>query len=325
MNNKKIVVDVLLMLFCESISKDICRGTEHRRGKWILDRHRQTKNYYCCGYDSLDHRHNESVCGGINLKGRERWYGSDDGLTQVGGDSCRCDRTNNQRTVVSEREKYSWFPDTCTLPTWNGSDFCSLLGNRIIFLQGDSTMGQSAYSLMSMIFTFHGNCSKQIYFVRSTSANALKEIQAVRADIAIINFGAHAHSDEELISMQDDFNNAMQSNQMNALRKERKVIFLWRTNHPGHVNCNNYLKPSQLGIDEFPQYNRSLDIYNWSGFNRWDDISVQNAISLDMQVLDVSPIYYRADAHSDCLHYCLPGPVDLFTILLYQKLITGEI
>jgi hypothetical protein len=42
----------------------------------------------------------------------------------------------------------------------------------------------------------------------------------------------------------------------------------------------------------------------------------------------MEPLYYRADAHSgngDCLHYCMPGPLDLAAMLLHHMFITGEL
>ena len=41
------------------------------------------------------------------------------------------------------------------------------IGNRTILLVGDSTMGQSATTLMSMIAASHGSCASQVTYYRS--------------------------------------------------------------------------------------------------------------------------------------------------------------
>ena len=58
-----------------------------------------------------------------------------------------------------------------------------------------------------------------------------------------------------------------------------------------------------------------------------------------MKYLDMSMLFLRPDAHPgafnkyfhdgddfmDCLHFCMPGPYDLFPVLLLQMLFNGEI
>lgn len=47
-----------------------------------------------------------------------------------------------------------------------------------------------------------------------------------------------------------------------------------------------------------------------------------------MKILDLSPLCYKSDAHpggNDFLHYCMPGPIDLFPIILLQMLYNDEI
>jgi len=74
----------------------------------------------------------------------------------------------------------------------------------------------------------------------------------------------------------------------------------------------------------------------------WDLIPGQNQLTLrhllppSVHLLDVAPATaLRHDSHphfkykhrerQDCLHYCLPGPLNLFSILLQQMLLTGEL
>ncbi len=56
---------------------------------------------------------------------------------------------------------------------------------------------------------------------------------------------------------------------------------------------------------------------------------------MGLNILDMSPLYFRGDAHIgsintvgtskigrkvDCLHMCIPGPVNLFPVLLFNLL-----
>ena len=84
---------------------------------------------------------------------------------------CSCDNITyttesaaNRGSYISTREMYVWRADSCSLLLWNATLFCSLLGNRVVFLTGDSTMEQTANSLMNMITYGGGNCSEQIVF-----------------------------------------------------------------------------------------------------------------------------------------------------------------
>ena len=247
---------------------------------------------------------------------------------QVGGNACTCDAKYG-RLSVNEREKYSWQPKNCDLIAWNATSFCQLLGTRIVYMQGDSTMGQTAHSLIAMIYTSNGGCANQIYFNRDHGAATVTAgMNRTNADIVVLNHGAHAKDDGDIHSWWRSFNDTMLSHKMARIVHRKPISFLWRTNHPGHLNCNATSKPSLYGVDNFPQYNRSIDYYRWSEFNRWDNISTKYASSVGAKIVDMSPLYSRPDAHpisDDCLHYCLPGPVDMFATLFLQMLYNKEI
>lgn len=73
--------------------------------------------------------------------------------------------------------------------------------------------------------------------------------------------------------------------------------------------------------------------FNWANFSVYDAVASSVAREAGMPVLDLSPLYLRPDAHTrkpvghvlDCLHLCLPGPLDLFAILMFQALANGEL
>ena len=58
-----------------------------------------------------------------------------------------------------QRFKDSFHWKSSNLPQWNAQEFCQLLGPRRIILIGDSTMYQSAHTLMNAV---HGHCQTQM-------------------------------------------------------------------------------------------------------------------------------------------------------------------
>lgn len=86
----------------------------------------------------------------------------------------------------------------------------------------------------------------------------------------------------------------------------------------GHVNCADYKVP----IKE-PQREEDLPA-SW----HWGDFRAQNLLSKKIVeaagyiYMDVySMLSLRPDGHlgpGDCLHYCLPGPLDVVVHLLYN-------
>ncbi|ORY81281.1 GDSL/SGNH-like acyl-esterase family found in Pmr5 and Cas1p-domain-containing protein [Leucosporidium creatinivorum] len=95
------------------------------------------------------------------------------------------------------------------------------------------------------------------------------------------------------------------------------VTLIVRGSVPGHVNCSQYSAPlleADSGVHA---------AYNWQAFEHynkiWKDLLEQHPRH---QFLDVSATSLRGDGHrlpdTDCLHYCLPGPVDTWNTLLYH-------
>jgi hypothetical protein len=97
---------------------------------------------------------------------------------------------------------------------------------------------------------------------------------------------------------------------------------IYRTTYSGSSNCENNDNP----IDYKLNY---TGIYNWNQVpnynNIWRELANDPLYSNQLRILDVELMMsYRPDGHSspprDCLHYCLPGPIDHWNDLL-QKMI----
>ena len=96
---------IVMLSSAQDQMKSLCRNNSHITGKWILNESISNKNYYCCGYDYQDHRHNIALCGGITLGGLNDFQASNEWRAQSGGNACECDKREG-RLSVNHREKY---------------------------------------------------------------------------------------------------------------------------------------------------------------------------------------------------------------------------
>lgn len=203
-----------------------------------------------------------------------------------------------------------------------------------------------------------GKCSSSTSKISSLIANAMiteadinvliSYIKSVtKPTIIVLNNGPHLLRTQGLYKFFEGiealvFNNTAVIDSVRA----KLVSVVWRTIHPGHYNCESRSghHHSDAGgpIDPFNEtlYKQS-NPFRYSLFPYWDFLSVNKAKKMNFSILDMSPLYYRADAHPailkdrhvlkdgtfqvDCLHNCLPGPMDMSVHLLHQMLYNEEI
>jgi len=114
----------------------------------------------------------------------------------------------------------------------------------------------------------------------------------------------------------------------------------------GHFMCKSIPKTPLRYFE--PSDNKSLDVYSWSMMLPLDTMALDLSkppgtnskqgpnshrnpdlgLGLGLRWLDMSPVFWRSDAHpaaNDCLHFMLPGPMNLFSILVLQMLYNNEI
>ena len=184
---KMIIVYVSMLLFLLPVSQatyvndshahHYCRNNSHvLGGEWVLHSSNisavatatnssssvsSSKTFVCCGAVRDETKHPRpydyegmppGVCSSTNTMPLYLDHGlSDKRSSQCGDDCCSCDRQGKTRFVPAPRELYQWKPATCQLMQWDADLFCELLGARTLLLVGDSTMQQSASTLMSMV------------------------------------------------------------------------------------------------------------------------------------------------------------------------------
>lgn len=148
----------------------------------------------------------------------------------------------------------------------------------------------------------------------------------VRPDISIMAAGAHLLDLGDMKATLAFLKSFIEEIHANL----PKIEFLWKTQNPGHARCSLAHEP--VNISQYP-IPSAFDVYNWNQEVVFDDFSRNHSKLLGYNVIDMSPLYLRPDAHpgklsnglQDCLHYCLPGPLNLFAVALMQMLYNKEI
>jgi hypothetical protein len=343
----------------------LCTGSDYVEGQWFYNSHPDfKKSFICCAHEPGVVLYNETLCGPPNplwttLKTHTEasFTGSNQFFPFPAHHSCTCDATEGTWLTPSRRERYYWQPTRCSLPVWDAKDFCRLLNNRNILFVGDSTLHQSGTTLTAMIKAGDGGCADRIFNVVSEnlvtgkqgwdSPSLLTAISLTRhpfvPDFAVIGSGAHVHSIEEY-----ETNWKSIQIQLHVLHQQyKKLKFIWKNQNPGHLKCSDFSEPVKTAakMEEDPEHPQ----YRWNLHDDYDRISaehIKDIISFYrehkgyrhrhdsgkipfIQVMDMSPLKYRPDSHprglKDCLHYCAPGALDIFSTLMYNLFLTGQL
>ena len=136
-------------------------------------------------------------------------------------------------------------------------------------------------------------------------------------DIVIIGASAHIHTEANFTIAADE----IVDNILFLRESHPEVTVVWKTTSPA-------------GCTEMPSLRHPLDagqLYEW-GSKDWDYWAtfydrdtrmVKKMVSLGVPILDNRMLYSRSDAHigdQDCMHFCLPGPLDVMPQLLQMLL-----
>ncbi len=140
--------------------------------------------------------------------------------------------------------------------------------------------------------------------------------------------GAHFHDMNQFMNVLREINEtAIEA--LDRLPPTTKLIF--RGQHPGHVNCGRFLGKEPLLNYAQPA---ERDKYSWflhSSFDKELEAFVKSRNDSRISYWSTYPMYLRPDAHSyaskadDCLHYALPGPMNIEANIFITKLFNKEL
>lgn len=143
-------------------------------------------------------------------------------------------------------------------------------------------------------------------------------------DVIVFNRGAHVPDDDTTHAQMIGFVTNLASVIDNQL-------VIWRTTVPGHPDCENKSTPTTFET-RVPFSTESAKNYKWNVMPKQNELMMEvlSNHSLKYHVLDAFSMAIdrqdrhhgrRADGKVDCLHYCLPGPPDMWSKALIVVLL----
>jgi hypothetical protein len=328
-------------------SENICRKDNYLKGVWVeKPKDKVKKSFYCCLKTDND-AEKEKLCGLKDTDNFDIGYGASKDLFMAPDHGCICDILDG-RFVNHKWEQYVWKPHDCILSEWNAADFCVALGTRRILMVGDSLMHQAASTLHAMLKVAKASCIEQISFGKTTHVtyskpmkfSANKNLDAYftnnnGADICILNTGAHQKDLGDVYKIWESF-----KPKMDSYKSIYNTTFAWMTQSYGHLGCMDFDKPDEVFHPIDPSRYEE-DNYLYHLFPQFDELSRNMSRSWGLPVIDISMLALRPDGHKgdrmasigkeewytkvDCLHWCMPGPMNIFPEILLNKLINNEI
>jgi hypothetical protein len=154
------------------------------------------------------------------------------------------------------------------------------------------------------------------------------------ADICILNSGAHQLDLGDVYKIWEKIRPKMDS-----YKSIYNTTFVWMTQGYGHLGCMDFDKPDEVFRPIDPSRYEE-DKYLYHLFPQFDELSRNMSRSWGLPVIDISVLALRPDGHKgdrmasigkeehakiDCLHWCMPGPMDIFPRILLNKLQNNEI
>eukprot|EP00903_Cladosiphon_okamuranus_P011478 g10810.t1 len=150
-------------------------------------------------------------------------------------------------------------------------------------------------------------------------------------DTVVVNSGAHPRPREEYRLAMETASETIGA-AMKRLHGDRAVLVV-RNTVPGHWGCEKRKFNPPVSAEVAARLVAAgPEDYHWKDFHAYNEILeeafLNNSVH-EWKLLDAySPTILRADSHPgeagevlDCLHYCMPGPVDHWVRLLYNILL----
>jgi len=262
---------------------------------------------------------------------------------RVDDDSCK------NRVSTS---KYVWNVqnEVCQYHVPTLQDFCGTLSNRNILIVGDSLNAELAVTFAA--FASEGPfevaqldesprpikiCkSSNLLYIRNDILSVVPRSEVIpdvqdgniaeyswidylksgEYEIAIFNRGAHYFPDPIIRENLRALSTLLSDAQIRA-----KTKIFYRTTTSGHPNCEKFTLP--LSRAEASRV-ESTSQYDWNKFPVQNKIISNFFMSLGAYIIDANATsFFRPDHHrgdGDCLHYCIPGPVDTWLIFFWNIL-----
>mmetsp|Transcript_12201 Transcript_12201/g.18895 ORF Transcript_12201/g.18895 Transcript_12201/m.18895 type:complete len:372 (-) Transcript_12201:247-1362(-) len=288
------------------------------KGKWVWEGpHKTFLASICCGWDGNNFLKHPKECGKESMPKHEGGYtGRKKFLAHMGGNACSCPKF---------KDEWSW--SSPTLKKHSAEQTCRKLGNRSVLMIGDSTMEQTASTLMNALH-FSG-CQTQITFMPGDTLvgknmgnyNRGREwvdsVLKSSPDIVVLSAGSHVYNKSNYEFVLDHVINGTKFLKGSSMPN---LQVAWKTQQPGGCTENITTEISSAGTMNAPE---SVKRYNYPESYERDMYALSQFPFHGIHTIDMRMLYFRSDAHitpSDCLHMCSPGPLDVIAPLFSDLL-----
>lgn len=314
------------------------------RGEWLLrntsSMHASEPSFDCCELQEQE----TDEAGNINSSGSKVCSTAMKNVVnrgQIPHLEEERDERKKLRCVPCRADGYYWQPNECDLHIWDGNAFCQALNGRRILFVGDSLTFQLTRTLLQML---EGQeCQPNIFYGRATHLsfdegkkyNLAGWLESIPADIVILNTGAWLRDDGDMWTVLDALGSITKNHLNRTPKPPNPIKFIWTTFSEGHVGCWRYPEPIKEDFT-FPTYN--VHKYNWELIPKYNELALNYSKLMNFTTIDLAPMLrLRPDAkvgtrddhwgfHEvagggvDCLHFCLPGPLNVFPPILLNML-----
>jgi hypothetical protein len=312
-------------------------GVTHARGRWMqTKRATQHKAFVCCAASAFG----DAMW---KIPRNSTWASAcpedaDESFGLAGHEGCSCD--HDSPGTVHGREKYEWIPDaeaeeSDTSSRWDADEFCRYLGERTVLFLGDSTLHQASSTLRARLRT--ATCGAQIQWVEADTLVGenlgwmnrgsawLDYVREHRPSIVIMGLGPHVQPRWGFDDAMREYSRAIAKlvKQIFELRTEMpNVEVVWKTISGGHASVGKDCHSATGPLAVPPDFAGFVGTPNWRYFPAFDAVAVPALRAAGCEIVDMSPVYLRPDAHSvsDCLHFCEPGPLGLVAVEMLKLL-----
>ena len=294
---------------------------EYKRGMWI--------------------RHNLSFEAAASLPAGRFRQSFCCGRIECDGQDCNCSLQHVEQPV-----EWMWrlFKQQDLKAAWDVEHFCQLLGHRVLYFVGDSTMRQSFFVVVNTILQTGGACYKQLVFQRSYMLSEatiligkdyipplneiLNELVSNKSASAVIVIGGGAHHNQlEVYNATLRWVVGYLGKHKPLFAHDGRLRMLWKTVNAPHRGCEVIREPA-IYAPGFWVSRHLHPVYGfWNNYDLYDQFAVEwlGMSGLVSTIVDMTPTYLRGDAHSpDCLHACVNdmtgSPLEILAYKLYDAL-----
>ena len=279
------------------------------------------------------------------------------GLNGMGAEYCPgqafkhfCVFSDQSRARLKQITSWSWVSSQASCPPVSYGDILHRLSSQRVLFLGDSLTQEQFMALQCNVLPIVKSTSGDIrtnislklhsggmiqyvrldWFIVNTTETLIDgwPYEAVKqADLVVLNTGLHKSS---LLVARSDFE-ALARTTVSALSHNTHGVLAFRSHFMPHGDCARIQEPLRNKSQVFEWYHYAS--YNWLQLPMMNDVWWDAFDSAGPRFVfynitwattlraDAHTLFLPGKNHSDCVHFCLPGVIDLWNIYMLWDLL----